>query len=154
MARTLTKKQRGFVEDYIETGNGVRAAMNNYDTEDYNTANVIAVENLQKPTIRKELDNAGFTSENAKKVVQEILNKEYAEDRDRLKAADLIFKVMGDFTSEKTNPLNEIKLPSDKIIQLALMINNAYKNGLHEGRITSSNGIVSSIVDTTKSDKE
>lgn len=53
----LTKKQRGFVKDYLDTGNGTQAALKNYDTIDYNVANVIAVENLQKPTIRQALEN-------------------------------------------------------------------------------------------------
>lgn len=53
--RKLSKKQQGFVEDYIETGNGVKSALNNYDTNDYNTANQIAIENLQKPTIQNAI---------------------------------------------------------------------------------------------------
>lgn len=35
----------------METGNGVQSALNNYDTDDYNTAGVIAHENLKKPKI-------------------------------------------------------------------------------------------------------
>jgi phage terminase small subunit len=57
MATKLTKKQKGFVKDYLETGNGVESALRNYDTTDYNTANVIAVENLQKPTIIEYLNS-------------------------------------------------------------------------------------------------
>ncbi len=51
----LTKKQRGFVKDYIKTGNGVQSAMKNYDTDDYSTAGSIAVENLQKPAIQNAI---------------------------------------------------------------------------------------------------
>lgn len=47
----LTKKEKGFVKDYVETGNGVQSALENYDTDDYNTAGVIAHENLKKPKI-------------------------------------------------------------------------------------------------------
>lgn len=47
----LTKKERGFVNDYIKTGNGVEAALANYDTKDYSTAGNIASENLKKPKI-------------------------------------------------------------------------------------------------------
>ena len=36
MARQLTKKQRGFVKDYVKEGNGVKAALQNYDTVKYN----------------------------------------------------------------------------------------------------------------------
>lgn len=51
----LSKKQNGFVEEYVRTGNGVQSALNNYGTEDYNSANQIAIENLQKPTIQNAI---------------------------------------------------------------------------------------------------
>lgn len=47
----LTRKERGFVNDIVEGAPGVHAALNNYDTDDYNTAGVIAHENLRKPKI-------------------------------------------------------------------------------------------------------
>lgn len=50
----LTKKQRGFVKDYVATGNGEKAALNNYQIESSNPGNVarsIASENLTKPNI-------------------------------------------------------------------------------------------------------
>ena len=58
MADELTKKQKGFVKDYLETGNGVQAALNNYDTDDYNTAAVIAHENLKKPNVKSAIEEA------------------------------------------------------------------------------------------------
>jgi len=51
----LTKKQKGFVKDYIATGNGVQSALNNYDTDDYSTAGNIASDNLNKPKIQKAI---------------------------------------------------------------------------------------------------
>ncbi len=56
MARTLTKKQRGFVKDYLETGNGSLAAKRNYEVKNDTTAAVIASENLIKPNIVRVLD--------------------------------------------------------------------------------------------------
>lgn len=47
----LTKKQKGFVKDYIETGNGTQSALNNYNTEDENMAAVIASTNIRKDKI-------------------------------------------------------------------------------------------------------
>lgn len=50
----LTKKQRGFVKDYVETENGTQSALKNYDIESpqpEKVANAIAVENLLKPSI-------------------------------------------------------------------------------------------------------
>ncbi len=57
MVKKLTKKQRGFVKDYLDTGNGTQAALKNYDTTDPKTAGVIAVENLAKPSVREALES-------------------------------------------------------------------------------------------------
>ncbi len=47
---------------------------------------------------KEELAKLGFDSSNAKRVVAEILNGGIAvEEKDRLKAAELVFKVHGDF---------------------------------------------------------
>lgn len=73
----LTKKQRGFVKDYVLTENGVRSALKNYDVKDYNTANVIAVENLQKPTIIEAIDEAKKTV--AESLTEELLLKVHLE---------------------------------------------------------------------------
>lgn len=53
----LTKKQRGFVKDYLETGNKTQAALNNYDTTSYGTAAVIGHENLKKPNVIAYLES-------------------------------------------------------------------------------------------------
>lgn len=58
MARTLTKKQRGFVKDYIETGNGTLAVKRNYAQTTDQTARAIAYENLTKPHIVKSIADA------------------------------------------------------------------------------------------------
>lgn len=55
---------------------------------------------------KEELAKLGFDSNNAKRVVAEILNKKYAEDKDRLKAADMIFTVHGDKAPDKTINFN------------------------------------------------
>lgn len=51
MEHGLTKKQKDFADGYMETGNGTRAALDAYDTDDYQTAASIASENLKKPEI-------------------------------------------------------------------------------------------------------
>ena len=59
--RKLTKKQRGFLKDYIETGNGTQAALKNYDIKSSNperVASVIAAENLTKPSIIESLPDS------------------------------------------------------------------------------------------------
>lgn len=51
----LSKKELGFIRDFVKTGNGVKSALKNYKTKDYNTAGVIANENLKKPKIQKAI---------------------------------------------------------------------------------------------------
>lgn len=51
----LTVKQAKFVQAKAEGKSGVEAAMLAYDTTDYNTAAVIANENLNKPNIQQAL---------------------------------------------------------------------------------------------------
>lgn len=56
---------------------------------------------LENPGTKAALAELGFNSETAKKVVAQILENSTAENRDRLKAADLVFKVTGDYASDK-----------------------------------------------------
>ena len=57
MARKLSKKEKGFIKDYLDTGNGTQSALKNYDTTDYMTAASIASENLKKPKIIEYLES-------------------------------------------------------------------------------------------------
>ena len=69
MARTLTKKQEGFVKDYLETGNGSLAIKKNYDVSTDETARSMASENLTKPNIQAYLESR---AEKAAEMVFEI----------------------------------------------------------------------------------
>lgn len=70
----LSKKQRGFVKDYVETENGTQSVLNNYDTTDYKTASVIASENLDKPSIQVAIENK------RKSLRQALIDKGITED--------------------------------------------------------------------------
>lgn len=60
MAKKLTKKEKGFVKDYINTGNGTQAILKNYNTKDEDVAGVMAVQNLGKLKIQEAiLDKLG-----------------------------------------------------------------------------------------------
>ena len=77
--KRLTPKQDKFVQEYAKNGgNGTKAALVAYDTVDENTAHVIASENIQKPTIRRELDLAmrdvGLTTKRALGVVSDAMD--------------------------------------------------------------------------------
>lgn len=61
----LTKKQKGFADDYLDTGNGTLSAKRNYDVANEHVAAVIAAENLKKPEIRAYLEqNASAVASN------------------------------------------------------------------------------------------
>ncbi len=113
MSRKLTKKQRDFVDAYIETGNGTKSALIAYDTEDYSTADSIATENLQKPAIVAALEEAlpddllhqihreGLY---ATKGIYDDEGERIAEDADfnaRHKYLDTAYKLKGSYAPEK-----------------------------------------------------
>ena len=54
----LTPKQAKFVQGIAEGKPAYKSAVEAYDTDDLNVANAIAVENLQKPTIRAAVEAA------------------------------------------------------------------------------------------------
>lgn len=110
MARQLTDKQRKFVKAKAEGKTGVQAAMEAYDTDDYNTANVIAVENLQKPTIQeavqKEMARQGIDLES---IVRPIT--------DGLKAEKVSIVGNGDQAMAEVTPDHGIRLKASKMAQ-------------------------------------
>lgn len=88
--RKLTKKQRGFVKDYVLSENGTEAALKNYEIESeapLTVAAVIASENLNKPYLveaieieRKSLKQAlmeeGVTPQKIASKINELLDNE------------------------------------------------------------------------------
>ena len=59
--KTLSRKQVGFLNDYLDTGNGTQAALKNYNIRGKNKENIaaaIAKENLTKPQIKEVLEDA------------------------------------------------------------------------------------------------
>jgi len=51
MPKGLTRKQKGFVKDYVKTDNATESAERNYDVKNRNVANNIGAENLAKPSV-------------------------------------------------------------------------------------------------------
>ncbi len=115
----LTRKQRGFVKDYVETGNGTQSALKNYDTKDYMTANQIAVENLQKPAIQNAIKSIAeqipdellvqvhLEGLNASRTIKteddEIVEPDYAV---RHKYLDTAHKLKGTYAPDRSLNLN------------------------------------------------
>jgi phage terminase small subunit len=69
MARTLTKKQNQFVQEYLDTGNATEAASRAYKPQNRATARAIGSENLTKPNIRAYLDEKAH---NAARMLYEL----------------------------------------------------------------------------------
>ena len=64
---------------------------------------------IERKGVQEALEKYGFTEDNAKRVVAKILNK--GKEDNRLRAADLVFKVKGSYAPVKTANINaEIKL--------------------------------------------
>ena len=59
---------------------------------------------LEQKGVQEELKKLGFDSDSAKKVVGAILRK--GKEENKLKAADMIFKVGGDYAAEKRININ------------------------------------------------
>ncbi len=65
------------------------------------TAEAKATDIIESEGVQEELIILGFTEENAKRVVQEIMLDIEADKSSRLKAADMVFKVQGTYAPEK-----------------------------------------------------
>lgn len=98
MARRLSRKAKGFVKDVVEGTTGVQAALNNYDTDQYNVANSIAVENLQKPAIIDAIESA-LSDELVATKHLELLN-DY-DGNVKAKGVDMAYKIKGKYAAEK-----------------------------------------------------
>jgi predicted DNA-binding protein YlxM (UPF0122 family) len=121
MEKKLTKKQKGFVKDFIKTGNGVKSALKNYDTKDYSTAGSIAVENLQKPAIKEAIKSIADSIPdelliekhlellNVPKITKTMKNGEYTDieestDVQAIKAGlDMAYKLKGAYAPQQTD---------------------------------------------------
>ena len=68
---------------------------------------------LKSEGVLEALEEYGFTEDNAKKVVSEILLNKEADDGHRLKAASEVFKVQGSYAPEKSLTVN-IEVPIGK----------------------------------------
>lgn len=77
---------------------------------------------IEQAGVQEALADFGFSEENAKMVVAEILLKQDAEANARLKAADMVFKVQGSYAPEKIDTRNlNVEVASTE--ELLLMAN-------------------------------
>ena len=68
---------------------------------------------LNSDGVKEVLEESGFTEDNAKQVVSDIMLNEKVDPNTRLKATDQVFKVQGTYAPEKSVSLN-IEVPTGK----------------------------------------
>jgi len=125
MAKRLTKKEKGFVKDFLETGNATQAALKNYDTKDYSTAGVIGHENLNKPKIQLAVSEA-FPDTELYQLHREGL---YDEDLGiRHKYLETAYKLKGSYAAEKHVNLNVSAEVDDRLDGLIEQIEHGLDN--------------------------
>lgn len=74
------------------------------------------------------LADNGFSPETAKNVVKQILEDSKAMHKDRLKAADMVFKVHGTYAAEKHVSLNvDATVDNERLLELAERLRNSAK---------------------------
>lgn len=129
----LSKKEKGFVKDYLELGNGTKAALNNYNTENENVAANIASENLRKPKIINAIQEA---------LPDDLLAKVHLQGLDatdegipdyavRHKYLDSAYKLKGLYAPDKSISLNvNADITDPKAKELADKYEEALKENL------------------------
>ncbi len=108
MAKVLTKKRKGFVKDYLETGNGTLAVKENFDVVNENSARVMASQLLDDPKVQKAIQDALPDYLLAEKHLA-LLNKMTGDEIDvnAVKSGlDMAYKLKGSYAPEKKLNLN------------------------------------------------
>lgn len=91
--------------------------------------------------VKEALHDLGFTENNAKKVVSEIMMNEEVSPNDRLKATDQVFKVSGSYEADKnqgnkTLVLNIMsKLSDDELLKIARGQEDSSSEGVSEEKV-------------------
>lgn len=96
---------------------------------------------MRSKGVKEELYRLGFDEEAAKQVVGEILQFG-DEDKDRLKAAEIIFKVFGSFAPDKSINLNVEVEASEEVKEATHILNEYYRK---HGRLPSDGGSSSAV---------
>lgn len=133
MENKLTKQEKGFVKDYVETGNGTQSVMNNMKVKNENVAGVTATRLLREVKIQDAIKSI------ADSIPNELLEQVHREglqasekfyDRDgnqieqpdysvRHKYLDSAYKLKGSYAPDKTINVNVDIESSQEIKDLA-----------------------------------
>jgi phage terminase small subunit len=130
MSRTITKKQKKFADKYLDSGNGAVSALHSYNTQDYNTAAVIANENLKKPNVIEYLKSQAQAAAERVIVLAESAENETVRlnankdilDRSGYKAVDKVLSTNVNINTNlsETSKYHEIKAKYEKELEDSL----------------------------------
>lgn len=113
---TPTFKQKNFAKAYVKhNGNGAQAALEAYDT-DYDSAQVIAHENLRKPIVieeinkilskvKKDYKDDEWIAEKMMYALESGIGKE-AKNSDAIKILDMLLKLKNTYPASKHMNMN------------------------------------------------
>lgn len=86
---------------------------------------------LSNSGVLEALDDLGFNEETAKKVIAKILNSDESKDENKIRAADLVFKVKGSYVADQnTKENNANPIIYAKIEQHITVFENQLKSAL------------------------
>lgn len=113
----LTKRQKGFVKDYVKTGNGTLSAKNNYNVTTDGSARSYASQILTNVNIQKAL---------AERLPDDLLEEKHLALLNKMtligneidvnavaKGLDMAYKVKGTYAPDKTLNINMNVQPID-----------------------------------------
>lgn len=118
--KDLTDKQKQFCKEYVTDWNATRAAIASGYSE--NTAQVIGSENLSKPIIKEYIEYiqedllklCGISVLGNINVLKEILENKESRETDRIKALEVVNKMLGLNAPEKREVTNKIDLTAEE----------------------------------------
>ena len=128
MAEKLTKKQKGFADEYLDTGNGTQAVLNSpYNASNENSAAVEAVRTLRKANVQEYIESHAEGA--SSRVVK--LSKEAKNEAVKLSANKDILDRGGFKPVEKTMNLNlDVEITNPKARELAKKYEEELKKSL------------------------
>lgn len=139
--RKATFKQKRFAQEYVRNnGNGTKAALEVYDTKDPATGNAIAVENLQKPLVKREIDkcleksglNDSYISDKLKDSIEFGMGKKASQDTS-LRGLDMLIRLRGLYPEKRTRVENySLSLKKNLLSKNVIEIEEEVKKGFKQ----------------------
>lgn len=126
-----TLKQKKFVKELVKTGNGTQAIINaGYNAKSRRVAGVMAVDNLNKPSVQNalltELDKVGLTDVRIAELLEEAITSGVGRDSrnsDALRGLDMLHKIKGSYAPKKIEKKEfSLKLQASEDSDLAGMM--------------------------------